>query len=99
MEAINRRCRSSGTISRSRRALRPDAGAADKSRNEVEAHIDNPNESAIFQPFPKVLKNHDLTDFICDYCRLIIIGNARPHEIEALMDEEIQTTARQAEAL
>ncbi len=36
-------------------------------------------------------KNHDLTHFICDYCRIIIIGNARPHEIEALMDEEIQT--------
>lgn len=62
-----------------------------KSRNEVEAHIDNPDESAIFQAFPTVLKNHDLTHFICDYCRIIIIGNARPHEIEALMDEEIHT--------
>ncbi|CAG0967222.1 MAG: flagellar motor stator protein MotA [Rhizobiaceae bacterium] len=62
-----------------------------KSRNEVEAHIDNPEESSLFQAFPTVLKNHDLTHFICDYCRIIIIGNARPHEIEALMDEEIQT--------
>lgn len=62
-----------------------------KSRNEVEAHIDNPEESSIFQAFPTVLKNHDLTHFICDYCRIIIIGNARPHEIEALMDEEIHT--------
>lgn len=65
-----------------------------KSRNEAEAHVDNPKESAIFQRFPKVLKDHELTDFICDYGRLIIIGNARPHEIEALMDEEIQTNAR-----
>jgi len=62
-----------------------------KSRSEVEAHIDNPEESAIFQSFPNVLKRHDLTHFICDYCRLIIIGNAKSHEIEALMDEEIQT--------
>jgi len=62
-----------------------------KSRSEVEAHIDNPEESAIFQAFPAVLKRQDLTNFICDYCRLIIIGNARSHEIEALMDEEIQT--------
>jgi chemotaxis protein MotA len=62
-----------------------------KSRSEVEAHIDNPEESTIFQSFPTVLKNHDLTHFICDYCRIIIIGNARSHEIEALMDEEIQT--------
>lgn len=62
-----------------------------KTRNEVEAHIDNPTESAIFQTYPLILKNHDLMNFICDYCRLIIIGNARPFEIEALMDEEIHT--------
>jgi chemotaxis protein MotA len=62
-----------------------------KSRNEIEAHIDNPVESYIFQGAPTVLKNPALTAFICDYVRLIIIGNARSHEIEALMDEEIET--------
>lgn len=62
-----------------------------KSRNEIEAHIDNPAESSIFQNAPSVLKNKELTAFICDYVRLIIIGNARSHEIEALMDEEIDT--------
>ena len=62
-----------------------------RSRNEIEAHIDNPEESEIFQAAPTVMKNKELTAFICDYVRLIIIGNARPHEIEALMDEEIQT--------
>ncbi len=62
-----------------------------RSRNEIEAHIDNPEESELFQAAPTVLKNKELTSFICDYVRLIIIGNARPHEIEALMEEEIQT--------
>ncbi|MBB3979283.1 chemotaxis protein MotA [Rhizobium azooxidifex] len=62
-----------------------------KSRNEIEAHIDNPDDSSIFQSAPTVLQNRELTAFICDYVRLIIIGNARAHEIEALMDEEIQT--------
>jgi chemotaxis protein MotA len=65
-----------------------------KSRNEVEAHVDNPAESEIFKGFPRILANKDLTHFICDYCRLIIIGNARTHEIEALMDEEIETIHR-----
>jgi len=65
-----------------------------KSRSEVEAHVDNPAESPIFSAFPNILKNQPMTNFICDYCRLIIIGNARPHEIEALMEEEIQTVAR-----
>ncbi|TDK35117.1 flagellar motor stator protein MotA [Rhizobium deserti] len=62
-----------------------------KPRNEIEAHIDNPEESSIFQSAPTVLKNKQLTVFICDYVRLIIIGNARSHEIEALMDEELET--------
>ena len=62
-----------------------------KSRNEVEEQIDKPEESALFQKYPTVLNNEPLRTFICDYVRLIIIGNARTHEIEALMDEEIQT--------
>jgi len=62
-----------------------------KSRAEVERHFDNPTESEIFKGFPRLLANRDLLTFICDYGRLIIIGHAKTHEIEALMDEEIDT--------
>ncbi len=62
-----------------------------KSRAEVETHFDNPAESHIFKGFPRLLADKDLVTFICDYGRLIIIGNAKTHEIEALMDEEIET--------
>ncbi len=65
-----------------------------KSKTEMETHVDNPDESAIFQAFPLILKNHYLTHFVCDYVRLIVIGNARSFEIESLMDEEIQTIGR-----
>lgn len=62
-----------------------------KSRSEVEAIIDAPAESEIFMMAPTVLANETLTEFICDYVRLIVMGNARTHEIEALMEEEIET--------
>ncbi len=62
-----------------------------KSRSEIEGHFDKPLESEIFKAFPGILANNDLMIFICDYGRLIIIGNAKTHEIEALMDEEIET--------
>jgi chemotaxis protein MotA len=62
-----------------------------KPRNEVEAHVDEPESSEIFIAFPNVVKDKELTSFICDYVRLIIIGNARSHEIEALMESEIST--------
>ena len=64
----------------------------DKPRSEMEEHVDDPENSAIFQRFENVLKDKAITNFICDYCRLIIMGSAQPHEIEALMDVEIKTT-------
>jgi chemotaxis protein MotA len=60
-----------------------------KSRNEVEAHIEQPEESSLFQAFPTLLKNKEIVAFICDYCRLFLIGNIKIFEIENLMDEEI----------
>ncbi len=62
-----------------------------KPKNEVEGHIDNPEESSIFQAHPMVFADVPLRNFICDYIRLILVGNARPHEVEALMEEEIGT--------
>lgn len=60
-----------------------------KSRSEAEAHIEQPEESPLFQAFPNLLKNREIIAFICDYCRLYLIGNVRTFEIENLMDEEI----------
>ena len=60
-------------------------------RSEVEAMIDGPGSSPTFQKSPSVLANKELTMFVCDYARLILVGSARSHEIESLMDEEIET--------
>ncbi|EMS36344.1 flagellar motor stator protein MotA [Candidatus Liberibacter americanus] len=62
-----------------------------KSKVETERQIDDPHNSPIFTLIPKILENHELTTFICDYIRIIIVGNAQSHEIEILMDEEIDT--------
>lgn len=66
-----------------------------KGRSDVEKHIEDPDSSEIFQRVPSVANNVEMRMFICDYLRLIIIGNTRPHEIEALMDEEIHTIAHE----
>lgn len=62
-----------------------------KPRNEVEAHIDDPQNSSLFGQFPTILRDKELTQYICDYARLILIGNAKSHEIEGLMEQEIST--------
>jgi chemotaxis protein MotA len=65
-----------------------------KPRNEVENHLERPGESEIFKAYPRAARDPALTLFICDYVRLIIIGNARPYDVEALMEEEIATHRR-----
>ncbi|MCJ2048338.1 flagellar motor stator protein MotA [Methylobacterium sp. J-070] len=60
-----------------------------KPRNEVETHLEDPDNSPIFKAYPRVTRDPELQLFICDYVRLILIGNARSYEIEALMEEEI----------
>ena len=63
-----------------------------KARNEVEVACRQSRRIGdLSSSFPNVLKDKELTHFICDYVRLLIVGNARTHEIEALMDEEIET--------
>ena len=65
-----------------------------KPRNEIETHIDDPQNSPLFGHFPTILKDKELTQYICDYARLILIGNAKSHEMEALMEQEISTIKR-----
>jgi len=57
----------------------------------LEADIDNPKESAIFNNYPALLAQHHVIEFICDYLRLIITSNMQPFQLEALMDMEIES--------
>jgi chemotaxis protein MotA len=57
----------------------------------LEADIDEPENSPIFQKYPKILKEHHLLDFIADYLRLMVGGNMNPFELENLMDVELET--------
>jgi len=57
----------------------------------LETHIENPHESDLFGQFPKFQHNHHALVFLCDYLRIISLGNENAFEIEALMDQEIET--------
>lgn len=63
----------------------------------IEDAVDQPQESELFNKYPKILAEHHLTEFICDYLRMMVSGAMNPHEIEALMDQEIETHHQEAE--
>ena len=57
----------------------------------LETHVENPDDSDLFTQFPGFHSNHHALTFLCDYLRMFSLGTESPHEMEALMDEEIET--------
>lgn len=57
----------------------------------IEADIEDPKASAIFSKYKLITKDHHVMDFICDYLRLMVVGDMSAHELEALMDAELET--------
>ncbi|HET8711224.1 MAG TPA: flagellar motor stator protein MotA [Spongiibacteraceae bacterium] len=57
----------------------------------VEADIDDPEASPLFTKYPTVEKIHGSIEFIIDYLRVMMIGSIAGHELEALIDAELET--------
>ena len=65
----------------------------------LEPHIENPEGSSIFTQFPTFMKDHHAVEFMCDYLRMVTLGTRVVHEMEALMDEELETHHQEQERL
>ncbi|MBI5270259.1 MAG: flagellar motor stator protein MotA, partial [Burkholderiales bacterium] len=57
----------------------------------IEKDVEDPHNSPIFQKFPTVGHDHHVVEFITDYLRMMVSGNLNAHEIESLMDSEVDT--------
>ena len=55
----------------------------------LEPHIENPNESAIFKRYPKILHDHFALDFICDTLRMMTMSLEDPHQVETAMEKQL----------
>ncbi len=64
----------------------------------LEAHIESPNDSAIFQRYPKILKDHFATDFICDTLRMMSMNLDNPHQVEDMMETVLDKHHHEAQA-
>ncbi|WP_445194005.1 flagellar motor stator protein MotA [Sphingomonas sp. Tas61C01] len=55
----------------------------------IEPHLDVPKESPIFSRYPRLLADHHLVDFICDYLRMMTMNFEDPHQIAEAMENDI----------
>ena len=62
----------------------------------IEADLEKPENSALFKKYPVILADHHMVEFITDCLRLIVGGNLDPHELESLLEYELETHHKEA---
>jgi chemotaxis protein MotA len=56
----------------------------------LESHFEDPSKSPILQKYPRFMKRHEAVDFLADSFKVLIVGGIAPHDLEALMDEDMK---------
>lgn len=56
----------------------------------IESDVDDPGKSPLFNKFPKILHNHRAIGLITDTLRLVMTTTIASHELEALIDTELE---------
>lgn len=56
---------------------------------ELEEHIENPHESEVFKLYPKLLKDHEAIDLVCDTLRSASMNYDDPHQVEEVLEKRI----------
>jgi chemotaxis protein MotA len=69
--------------------------ASTKGAMALEPHIEKPGDSAAFQRFPKILKNHGTNGLICDYLRMVGMNADDPNQIEDVMARELKKSLQE----
>jgi chemotaxis protein MotA len=64
----------------------------------IEKDVETPQESDLFKKYVNVGRDHHVVEFMTDYLRMMVSGNLNAHEIESLMDSEIETHHQEAHA-
>jgi chemotaxis protein MotA len=57
----------------------------------VEAHIEHPDESSLFQQFPRLAADRKLVEFICDYVRMLSMNFEDPFHVSEAMEQDLET--------
>jgi chemotaxis protein MotA len=56
----------------------------------IEAHVENPEESKIFQQFPRIVEDHHVIEFVCDYIRMLTMNFDDPNQMEDAMNADLE---------
>lgn len=55
----------------------------------LEGHVSDPHQSSIFNKYPRIAKNHHVTEFICGALGPMIEGTVNPEQLSHLLETEM----------
>jgi chemotaxis protein MotA len=62
----------------------------------IEEHIEAPESSSIFGAYPKIQKDHDAVELICDTLRAASMNYDDPHQVEEVLDKRLDAQRQHA---
>lgn len=57
----------------------------------LEEHIENPDSSSVFSKYPRIQKDHEAIELICDTMRAASMNYDDPHQVEEVLDKRMET--------
>ncbi|GMG83644.1 flagellar motor stator protein MotA [Paralimibaculum aggregatum] len=55
----------------------------------IEAHVEAPEESPVFQAYPRILADRGAVDMICDTIRMSMMNYDDPHQLEDMLEKQL----------
>ncbi len=65
---------------------------------KLEEDVENPEKSAVFSKYPRIVKDHHMLHFVCDTLRTAVAGVVAPHDLDALIENDIDVHHAEAMA-
>lgn len=62
----------------------------------IESEVNEPDKSALFTAHPRILKERVIVDFICDNVKMMLTSNIQAHELDTLMENEIEVILKES---
>lgn len=63
---------------------------------ELETHIEDAGNSAVFQKYPKILADKEAVDLICDTLRSASMNYDDPHQVEEVLEKRMEASLHHA---
>ncbi len=57
---------------------------------KLEEDVESPEKSAVFSKYPKLIKDHQMLHFVCDTLRTAVSGVVPPHDLDDLIEKDIE---------